>query len=261
MGRRTDRGSRGSLIAARKRKREECHDRFPACACLRGLCSRCVVRQCADLSRQADQDDRLDRRRQRHRRDHARGGERIAAAAEADAGDREPGRRRRHPRRAGLRARGTGRLQHLRHLSFDDVVQSAALHQAAVQSRHRLHADRAAVLPHRRRVRVDGARREQRRRAEGEGAVGRRAQLRDAGRGLVPGPVPEMDEQPVEHQDRRHTLSRRRPGGAGARRQRCADHALRCRQFHRPARRREGEGVGGRPAGALAGAAQCADAG
>ena len=82
------------------------------------------------------------------------------------------------------------------------------------------------------------------RRPQGEGAVGRGAQLRDAGRRLVPRPVPEMDEQPVEHQDRRHSLSRRRTGGAGARRQRRAGDALRRRQFHRPAGKRQGEGFG-----------------
>ena len=53
-------------------------------------------------------------------------------------------------------------------------------------------------------VRLERARGEHRRRAQGEGAVGRGAQLRDAGRRLVPRPVPALGEQPVEHQDRRH---------------------------------------------------------
>ena len=48
------------------------------------------------------------------------------------------------------------------------------------------------------------------------GAVqARRPQLRHAGRRLLSRPVPEMAQQPVGHQDRRHPLSRRRTGGAG----------------------------------------------
>ena len=71
------------------------------------------------------------------------------------------------------------------------------------------------------------------------------AELRDAGRRLLPRPVHEMDEQPVGHPDRRHPLSRRRAGGAGGRRQPGADHAVRRRQFHRRGAGRQGQGAGG----------------
>ena len=61
----------------------------------------------------------------------------------------------------------------------------------------------------------------------------RSSQLRHARRRLVPGPVPEMGQQPVGHQNRRRALQGRRPGCAGARRQSGAADALRHRQFSR----------------------------
>ena len=78
-------------------------------------------------------------------------------------------------------------------------------------------------------------RRQHRRRTEDAGAEqAGRPELRHARRRLLPRPVPEMDEQPVGHQDRRHPLSRRRPGGAGAGGQPGAGDALRRRQLPRP---------------------------
>ena len=76
----------------------------------------------------------------------------------------------------------------------------------------------------------------------------RQTQLRHARRGLVPGPVPALDEQSVGHQDRRRALQGRRPGGAGARRQPGAVDPLRHRQFPRLGQSRQGQGhcrVGG----------------
>ncbi len=75
----------------------------------------------------------------------------------------------------------------------------------------------------------------------------RRSQLCDARRRLLPRPVHALAEQSVGHQDRRHSVSRRRPGRAGARRQRRAGDALRRRQLHGADRRRQGEGAGRRP--------------
>ena len=126
---------RGSLTCCKKRKREECHDRYPARACLRAPSPSLrrprnaqtypdkPIRMIVSIAAGSVTDVIM----------RAAANE-LQPRLEADAGDREPGRRRRHPRRAGLRARGAGRLHHLRHLSLDDVVQSAAVHQAAVQS-------------------------------------------------------------------------------------------------------------------------------
>ena len=79
------------------------------------------------------------------------------------------------------------------------------------------------------------------------------------GEGSYPDLFLQMDEQPVGHQDRRHSVSRRRPGGAGAGGQRRAGDALRRRQLHRRDRGRQGEGAGGQLGQALAGAAERAD--
>ena len=147
-----------------------------------------------------------------------------AAARRPAAGDREPRRRQRHRRGAGLRAGRARRLHALRHLPRDDVVQSAAVRQPALRSRPRPRAGRPAVLSERRPVRLHRARRELRRRAQGAGAGEiRQAQLRHARRRLVPGPVPALDEQSVGHQDRRRALSK-----AAARRRRRSP-ATRCR--------------------------------
>ena len=61
------------------------------------------------------------------------------------------------------------------------------------------------------------------------------------------------------HQDRRHPLQGRRPGGAGGGGERRADDALRRRQFPRPGAGRQGQGAGGRGGEALAVAARRAD--
>ena len=203
-----------------------------------------------NLSGPADPSDRLDRRRQRHRRHHAkRRGRADAAARRPAAGDREPRRRQRHRRGASLRAGRARRLHAMRHLPQHDVVQSAAVRPPALRSRPRPGAGRPAVLSQRRPVRLDRARRELRRRAQGHGAGEiRQTQLRHARRGLVPGPVPALDEQSVGHKDRRRALQRRRPGGAGARRQPGAVDPLRHRQFPRLGQSRQGQGhcrVGG----------------
>ncbi len=118
----------------------------------------------------------------------------------------------------------------------------------------------AAVLPGRRPVRLLGDQREHGRGAEDAGAVQARGpELRHARRRLLSRPVPEMAQQPVGHQDRRHPLSRRRTGGAGAGGQRRAGDALRRRQFRRRHRGRQGQGAGGELGQALAGAAERAD--
>ena len=107
---------------------------------------------------------------------------------------------------------------------------------------------------------VLGDQRQHRRRVEGAGAVqARRPELRHARRRLLSRPVPEMAQQPVGHQDRRHPLSRRRAGGAGAGGQRRAGDALRRRQLRRRDRGRQGQGAGGQLGQALAGAAERAD--
>ena len=79
------------------------------------------------------------------------------------------------------------------------------------------------------------------------------------GEGSYPDLFLQMDEQPVGHQDRRHPLSRRRTGGAGAGGQPGAGDAVRRRQLPRPDRGRQGEGAGGHIGQALAAAAERAD--
>ena len=57
------------------------------------------------------------------------------------------------------------------------------------------------------------------------------AQLGHARRRLRAGIVPALDQQPVGHRHRRHSLSRRRPDGAGAGGQRHPGRRRRARQF------------------------------
>ena len=74
---------------------------------------------------------------------------------------------------------------------------------------------------------------------------GRPAQLRHARRRFLPRPVSALAEQPVGHQNRRRAVQRRRPGGAGARRQSGAAYPLRHRKFPRLGQSRQGQGAGG----------------
>ena len=168
----------------------------------------------------------------------------LQPAARPAGRHREPRRRGRHSGRAGLRAVDRRRPHGVRGVSQPAVLQPGDVHQPALRRRQGPDPDHAAVLPDR--VARGASRRsvvktvaELKALAQSQDAG---AQLGHARRGLGARVVPALDQQPVGNRDRRHSLSRRRPDGAGAGRQRDPGRGRRPRQFPGPRRRRQGQG-------------------